>query len=80
MDWSLDDLEIEEELAGGGSGPTGSGQEQEDRGRIRADDVYPKYWQSTHLSGNGRDTRVQADIACVTYTCTCTVTTAQKWY
>jgi hypothetical protein len=24
--------------------------------------------------------RVRADIACVTYTCICTVTTAQKWY
>jgi hypothetical protein len=24
--------------------------------------------------------RVRADIACVTYTCTCTVTTARKWY
>ncbi len=23
---------------------------------------------------------VRADIACVTYTCTCTVTTAPKWY
>ena len=26
----------------------GGGPEQEDRGRIRADDVYPEYWRSTH--------------------------------
>ncbi len=26
----------------------GGGPEQEDRGRIRADDVYPEGWQSTH--------------------------------
>ena len=44
----MDDSEIEEERAGGrqgptggGPGPTGGGPEQEDRGRIRADDVYP---------------------------------------
>ena len=36
----MDDSEIEEERAGGGLGPTGGGPEQEDRGRIRADDVY----------------------------------------
>ena len=29
---------------------------QPDRGRIRADDVYPEYWRSTHLSDDGRDT------------------------
>ncbi len=39
---------IEEERAGGGAGPAGGGQEQEDRVRIRADNVYPEYWQSTH--------------------------------
>jgi hypothetical protein len=40
MDGSCsDDSEIEEERAGGGPGPTGGGPEQEDRGRIRADDV-----------------------------------------
>jgi hypothetical protein len=39
MDGSCsDDSEIEEERAGGGPGPTGGGLEQEDRGRIRADD------------------------------------------
>jgi len=26
----------------------GGGLEQEDRGRIRADDVYPEGWRSTH--------------------------------
>ncbi len=38
-----DDSEIEEDLAGEGPGPTGGGPEQEDRGRIRADDVYPDF-------------------------------------
>ncbi len=43
-----EDSEIEEERAGGGPGPTGGGpaREQEDRGRIRADDVYPECWRS----------------------------------
>ncbi len=44
---------IEEERAGGGAGPTGGGPEQEDRGRIRADDVYPECWRSIHLSDDG---------------------------
>jgi hypothetical protein len=49
MDGSCsDDSEIEEERAGGGPGPTGGGPEQEDRGRIRADDVYPERWRSIH--------------------------------
>jgi hypothetical protein len=49
MDGSCsDDSGIEEERAGGGPGPTGGGPEQEDRGQIRADDVYPQYWRSTH--------------------------------
>jgi hypothetical protein len=51
-----DDSGIEEERAGGEAGPTGGGQEQEERGRIRADDVYPEYWRSTHLSDGGGDT------------------------
>jgi hypothetical protein len=51
-----DDSGIEEELAGGGPGPTGGGPEQEDRGRIRAGNVYPEYWWSTHLSDDGGDT------------------------
>ncbi len=43
MDGSCsDDSEIEEERAGGGAGPTGRRPEQEDLGRIRADDVYPE--------------------------------------
>ncbi len=32
------------------------GQEQEGGGRILADDVYPEYWRSTHLSDDGRET------------------------
>ncbi len=44
----LDDSGIEEERAGGGPGPTGGGPEKEDRGRIRANDVYPEYWRSIH--------------------------------
>ncbi len=49
MDGSCsDDSEIEEERAGEGPGPTGGGPEQEDRGRIRADDVYPECWRSIH--------------------------------
>ncbi len=57
MDWSYsDDSEIEEERAGGGPGPTGGGPEQEDRGRIRADDVYLEWWRSIHLSDDGGDT------------------------
>ncbi len=51
-----DDSGIEDERAGGGPGLTGGGPEQEDRGRIRADDVYPEYWRSTHLSDDGGDT------------------------
>ncbi len=43
-----DDSGIEEERAGGGVGPAGGGAEQEGRGWIRADDVYPEYWRSTH--------------------------------
>jgi hypothetical protein len=45
--WS-DDSEIAEERAGGGPGPAGRGPEQEDRGRIRADEVYPEWWWSIH--------------------------------
>jgi hypothetical protein len=64
MDGSCsDDSEIEEERAGGGKGPTGGGLEQEDPGRIRADDALTCRMTVETL-------RVQADIACVTYTCT----------
>ena len=79
-----DDSEIEEERAGGGPGPTDGGPEQEDRGRIRADDVYPECWRSSGGAFTNQMTaetlRVRADIACVTYTCTYTVTAARKWY
>jgi hypothetical protein len=33
----------------------GRGPEQEDRGRIRADDVYPEGWRSIHLSDSSDD-------------------------
>ncbi len=80
MDGSCsDDLEIEEELAGGGAGPTGGGPEQEDRGRIRADDVYSEYWRSTHLSDDGGDTR-RASGHCMCNLHMHTVPTARKWY
>ena len=45
------------------SGPTGDraqaggGLEQEDRARIRADNVYPECWRSIHYSDGGGDTR-----------------------
>ncbi len=68
-----DDLGIEEERAGRGPGPTGGGPEQEDRGRIRAGGAFTYRLTAETL-------RVRADIACVTYTCICTVTTARKWY
>ncbi len=49
MDGSCsDDSEIKEERAGGGTGPTGGGPVQEDRGRILADDAYPECWRSIH--------------------------------
>jgi hypothetical protein len=41
-----DDLETEEERAGVGAGPTGGGQEQEDRVWIRAN--CPECWRSIH--------------------------------
>ncbi len=76
-----DDSEIEEERAGGGPGPTGGGQEQKDRGRsgptksIRNADGGLTYRMTAETL------RVRADIAaCVTYLCTCTITTARKWY
>ncbi len=57
MDRSCSDYsETEEERAGGGPGPTGGGQEQEDRVLIRADGVYPECWRSTPLSDDGGDT------------------------
>ena len=49
-----------EERAGGGPGPlapTGGGPVQEDRKRIRADDIYPDCWRSIHQSDDGGDTR-----------------------
>jgi hypothetical protein len=75
MDGSCsDDSEIEEERADGGPGPTGGGPEQEDRGRIRADDgAFTNRMTAETL-------RVRADIACVFYICTWAVTTTRKWY
>ncbi len=63
MDGScLDDSENNEERAGGGLGPTGGGPEREDRGRIRADDVYPEYWRNTRLSDDGGDTPRESEL------------------
>jgi hypothetical protein len=50
---------------GGGSGPTTS---------IRSAGGALTYRMTAETL------RVRADIACVTYTCICTVTTARKWY
>jgi hypothetical protein len=61
MDGSCsDDSEIEKERAGGRAGPTDEGPEQEDRGQIRADDVYAECWRSAHLSDDGGDTRCES--------------------
>jgi hypothetical protein len=71
-----DDSEIEE-WAGGGPGPTGGGPEQEDRGWIQADDVYPECWRSTHSSDDGGGTPRASGH------CLCDIpmhTTALKWY
>jgi hypothetical protein len=83
MDGSCsDDSEIENERAGGGPGPTSGGPEQEDRGRIRADDVYPECWRSIHYSVESVMTAetlcVRADIACVFYICIWAVTTTRS--
>ena len=49
MDGSCsDDSEFEEERAAEDRAQAGGGPEQEDRGRIRADDVYPECWRSIH--------------------------------
>ncbi len=58
-----DDSGIEEERAGGGPGPTGGGPEQEDQGRIRADDVYPECWRS--IDDGGDTPRVNGHCMCV---------------
>ena len=80
MDGSCsDDSEIEEEWAGGRPGPTGGGPEQEDRGgsgptmSIRSAGGAFTYRVTVETLG------VRADIACVTYTCICTVTTTRNW-
>jgi hypothetical protein len=75
-----DDSGIEEERAGGGPGPNGGGPEQEDRGRIRADASVRSTGGALTYRMTAETLRVRADIAYVTYTCTCTVTTARKWY
>jgi hypothetical protein len=58
----------------------GGGPEQEDRGRIRADDVYPECWRSIHLSDDGGDTprasgHCMCDLHMHMYR-----STALKWY
>jgi hypothetical protein len=66
MDGSCsDDSEIEEERAGGGPGPTGGGLEQEeDRGRIRADDVYLNAGGGFTNRMTAETLGVRADIVC----------------
>jgi hypothetical protein len=73
-----DDSGIEEERVGGGQGPTGGGPEQEDRAWIRADEVYPECWRSTHLSDAGGDTpRASGHCMCDLHMYR---STARKWY
>jgi hypothetical protein len=50
------DSELEEEQAGGGPGPSRQRAGAGGPGRIRADDVYPEGWRSTHKSDDGGDT------------------------
>jgi hypothetical protein len=70
MDGSCsDDSEVEEELAGGGPGPTGGGPEQEDRG-IRPDDVDSECCGAFTSRMTAEILCMQADIACVIYICT----------
>jgi hypothetical protein len=67
--WPAEDLAQPAEgrirRTGGGSGPTTS---------IRSAGGALTYRMTAETL------RVRADIACVTYTCTCTVTTSLKWY
>ncbi len=74
-----DDSGIEEKRAGEGPGPAGGGPEQ-DRAWTRADDVNPEYCLALADRVTAETLSVRADIACVTYTCVCTVTIARKWY
>ncbi len=49
LSWmTYNSVHTDTQRAGGGPGSTGRGPEQEDRGRIRADDVYPECWRSIH--------------------------------
>ncbi len=78
-----DDSGIEEEWAGGGQGPTGGGPEQEGRGRAGGGpttSIIRSTGGALTYQMTAETLRVQAEIACVIYTCTCTVTTARKWY
>ena len=74
-----DDSGIEDDLAGGGPGPAGGRLEQEDRAWIRPTTSIQSTGGALTARMTAETLRVRADIACVTYTCTCTVTTAQKW-
>jgi hypothetical protein len=76
-----DDSEIEEERAGGGPG-----QPAEGSSRRTASGGGSGPTTSIRSAGGELTYRmtaetlcVRADIACVTYTCTCTVTTTRKW-
>ncbi len=52
----------------------------DDSGIEDDDDVYAEYRGALTDWMAAETLRVRADIACVTYTCICTVTTARKWY
>jgi hypothetical protein len=75
-----DDSGIEEERAGGGSGPTGGEPEQEDRGGSGPTTSIQSTGGALTYRMTAETLGVRAGIACVTYTCICTVTTARKWY
>ena len=81
MDGSCSDYsEFEEERAGGGPGQPAEGRSRRTGGgsgpttSIRNDGGAFTNRMTAETLG------VRADIACVTYTCTCTVTTVRKWY
>ncbi len=71
---------IEEERAGGEPGPTGGGPEQEGLGGSGPTTSIRSTGGALTDRMTAETLCVRADIACVTYTCICTVTTARKWY
>ncbi len=75
MDGSCTESGPAEDRAQAGGGP-----EQEGRGRIRADDVYPVLVEHSLIGRRRRTLGMRADIACVLYICTWAVMTIPKWY